>query len=78
MESIQFTSSNPKRMDLKISDLGIESWLARQSRREETSDPSYAEAPESMKGIFSAQSDIWSIGVISFILLSGQLPFPPG
>jgi calcium-dependent protein kinase len=32
-------------------------------------------APEVLKGIKNSKSDIWSIGVVMFTLLSGHLPF---
>jgi calcium-dependent protein kinase len=35
----------------------------------------YTMAPEVMKGSYSTQADVWSVGVIAFMLLSSQMPF---
>jgi calcium-dependent protein kinase len=35
----------------------------------------YTMAPEVLKGNYTFQADIWSLGVISFMLLSSQMPF---
>jgi len=35
----------------------------------------YTMAPEALKGIYSDKCDVWSIGVIAFLCLSGDAPF---
>ena len=32
-------------------------------------------APEVYQGLYTTQADMWSLGVIAFMLLSGQKPF---
>ena len=35
----------------------------------------YTMAPEVLKGKYTSQADIWSIGVLTYMLVSSQTPF---
>lgn len=35
----------------------------------------YTMAPEVLKGKYSEQADLWSVGVIAYMLMSSQMPF---
>jgi serine/threonine protein kinase len=62
-------------MDIKLADFGLARKLDRRTIVREGSEKNYAAAPETFSGSFSAQSDVWSIGVIAYILLSRKAPF---
>jgi calcium-dependent protein kinase len=59
---------------IKIVDFGLSKWEFLSKLQMMAGTPYYL-APEVLKGIRNAKSDIWSIGVIMFALLSGHLPF---
>jgi serine/threonine protein kinase len=35
----------------------------------------YTMAPQVLQGVYTSKADLWSIGVISFMLLSSEKPF---
>lgn len=59
---------------IKIVDFGFAKWESLSNFEMLSGTPFYL-APEVLKGIKNAKSDIWSIGVIMYALLSGHLPF---
>lgn len=67
-----------KNWDLKLGDFGLAAKLSYPSERKRTvcGTPNYI-APEVIhdKGYDGRKADIWSIGVILFVLLAGYLPF---
>ena len=72
-ENIVFTESGSLK-SLKLIDFGlsIQQNARRENRRVGTP---YYMAPEMISGKFVKASDIWSIGVIMFILVTGKQPF---
>uniref|UniRef100_A0A6U1ZVH7 Uncharacterized protein n=1 Tax=Trieres chinensis TaxID=1514140 RepID=A0A6U1ZVH7_TRICV len=75
-ENIMFTSNRPD-ADVKIIDFGL-------SEKYGKSDPNsrkggvgtiFTMAPEAFSGNYEFKSDVWSVGVIAFMLLSSQIPF---
>jgi len=69
-------TDNSEKAELKVIDFGISAILA----PGETSTDSYGTiayvAPEVLMGKpYDKEVDLWSIGVITYMLLSGSLPF---
>lgn len=63
-----------KEGNLKLVDFGLSKWDFLSRFQLMAGTPFYI-APEVLKGVKNAKSDIWSIGVIMYTLLSGKLPF---
>lgn len=61
---------------LKLIDFGFSKMCSRQEalHMKTCGTLSYL-APEVLNGIFTTQCDLWSLGVIAFVLLSGYMPF---
>merc|ERR1719311_1929099 len=60
---------------LRLIDFGLSAvWGQGQEMVDICGTLSYA-APEVLRQSYTSQCDLWSLGVISFLLLSGELPF---
>ena len=63
-------------MEIKLGDFGLATKLDFDGEKKRTicGTPNYI-APEVLEGNYTEKCDIWSIGVILFVLLSGVPPF---
>ena len=60
--------------DLKLIDFGLSKQVKNKKMKTIVGTPYYI-APEVLQGKYGLKCDIWSLGVIMYILLSGYLPF---
>lgn len=60
--------------ELKLIDFGLSKWKSTGHVHTASGTPYYL-APEVLTGVRTSKSDIWSIGVLIYCLLSGSLPF---
>ncbi|KAL1200277.1 CDPK-related kinase 3 [Cardamine amara subsp. amara] len=73
-ENFLFTSSRED-SDLKLIDFGLSDFVRPDERLNDIVGSAYYVAPEVLHRSYSLEADIWSIGVITFILLCGSRPF---
>jgi len=62
-------------INIKLIDFGAALFFTANSKITETLGTPYYIAPEVLLGNYTEKCDVWSIGVILFILLSGNAPF---
>lgn len=75
MENILFESEHPQSL-VKVIDFGLSVKYSQTDILKERVGTLYSMSPETMRGDYASQADLWSIGVISFMLLSGgKQPF---
>jgi calcium-dependent protein kinase len=60
---------------LKLIDFGLSEQVKNNKKMSTIVGTPYYIAPEVLKGKYNDKCDIWSLGVIMYILLSGYLPF---
>eukprot|EP00590_Aulacoseira_subarctica_P010604 CAMPEP_0172415214 /NCGR_PEP_ID=MMETSP1064-20121228/1683_1 /TAXON_ID=202472 /ORGANISM="Aulacoseira subarctica , Strain CCAP 1002/5" /LENGTH=548 /DNA_ID=CAMNT_0013152127 /DNA_START=66 /DNA_END=1712 /DNA_ORIENTATION=+ len=74
-ENILFDSEHPD-AEIKLIDFGLSRHFSRgQDQRTGKGGTVYAMAPEVLNGTYDPKADIWSIGVIAYMLLSSKKPF---
>lgn len=61
--------------DIKVIDFGASIQYSKNSMFKESIGTPYYIAPEVLKGMYNKKCDIWSCGVILYILLTGTPPF---
>jgi len=70
-----FESKNPD-AEVKVIDFGLsKKYLGHNEVMHETVGTLYTMAPEVIQESYTAKADMWSIGVIAYMLLSGKKPF---
>jgi len=73
-ENIMFANTNEK-AELKIIDFGLSKKYLPEEDLSEGVGTIYTMAPQVLEGSYDNRSDIWSVGVLCFMLLSSQMPF---
>jgi len=73
-ENILFVNQSPQ-SEIKLIDFGLSKAYGGSSHLSEGVGTIYTMAPEVLKGKYTEKADMWSIGVIAYMLLSSQLPF---
>jgi len=75
-ENIMFENVEDE-AEIKVIDFGLSKKFLPDSDRYMTEGVGtiYTMAPQVLQGIYTSQADLWSIGVIAFMLLSSQKPF---
>ncbi|KAK4418476.1 CDPK-related kinase [Sesamum alatum] len=61
--------------DMKLIDFGLSDFIRPDERLNDIVGSAYYVAPEVLHRSYSVEADIWSIGVITYILLCGSRPF---
>jgi serine/threonine protein kinase len=76
-ENILLEFKEKNKLDIKISDFGFSCFFDPQTGLDTVLGSPLYMAPEIIKGqLYNEKVDIWSIGVIAFMLLIGKNPFP--
>jgi len=63
-----------RRGDLKLVDVGLSKRSRNKDFNDNVSSLCYM-APEALDGAYVAKSDIWSLGVLLYVFMSGYFPF---
>lgn len=74
LENFLFSSSAPD-SELKMIDFGLSKHFRYGEVQHEAVGTPYTVAPEVIRGQYDERCDIWAIGVIAFLLFSGDPPF---
>ena len=72
-ENMLFASKNKK--IVKLIDFGYSKFCVKKADLNETKGTPYYISPEVLQGHYDERTDLWSIGVVTYYLLSGKFPF---
>eukprot|EP00980_Cylindrotheca_fusiformis_P002965 scaffold683_cov124-Cylindrotheca_fusiformis.AAC.34 len=73
-ENILFVNESAK-AEVKLIDFGLSKVYGDNAQLTEGVGTIYTMAPEVLKGNYTTKADVWSVGVIAYMLLSSQMPF---
>jgi calcium-dependent protein kinase len=74
-ENVMFESNDPD-AEIKLIDFGLSKVYSSEKKFMTAGVGTvYTMAPQVLKGVYTAQADLWSIGVITYMLLSNTKPF---
>ncbi|KMZ71584.1 Calcium-dependent protein kinase-like protein [Zostera marina] len=73
-ENFLFTSKDEKSL-IKVIDFGLSDFVKPDEKLNDIVGSAYYVAPEVLHRSYGIEADIWSIGVITYILVSGSRPF---
>ncbi|XP_044366562.1 CDPK-related kinase 3 isoform X4 [Triticum aestivum] len=73
-ENFLFTTRD-ENAPMKLIDFGLSDFIRPDERLNDITGSAYYVAPEVLRRSYSTEADIWSIGVITYILLCGSRPF---
>jgi len=74
LENFLFSTNNPD-SELKMIDFGLSKHFKYGEVQHEAVGTPYTVAPEVIHGSYDERCDVWAIGVITYLLLSGDPPF---
>ncbi|KAE9614320.1 putative protein kinase CAMK-CDPK family [Lupinus albus] len=73
-ENFLFTSKD-ENSELKVIDFGLSDFVKPDERLNDIVGSAYYVAPEVLRRTYTTEADVWSVGVIAYILLCGNRPF---
>ncbi len=75
-ENILVVSKSSQNMSIKLIDFGSSEHFTETKKLNERVGTAYYVAPEVLKESYDEKCDVWSCGVVMYILLCGESPFP--